>query len=535
MIRLYNFSCKFISYLMIVILSVLTAFSLVSTTFVDLYDRVYYIGDSVFFHCLTIIALAAAVYLFNAKVKFRVTDRMLIFTLAIMTVLSVVFITVMKLPPRFDQREVWSTAGDLLVGIKDDFQPGGYAQIYPYNHGITLFYRVLMGFMGFDGYIVTQYINLVFMVMTVLGFYFVLKHITPCFREATLGLILFMPYWGYATFLYGNIPGFCFGMWSLYFGFRFLEEYRIYQALVSSFLMTIAFRFKEHFAILVIAMSITVVCVLLKSRRIRGLLLIVSMLLFLYISGIAMDKVFSSIADYIPSNGIPSLPYIAMGLHEHAERGAGWHDNYPEDTYEETGHDPERTNELAVEDIKASIDNFVSHPQYMLGFFARKIASMWNEPTYYSWTLQQGRDSGRDASLFLPLMEWVYYFNDTMQSILYFFALIYFWRHRNDTEFLPLFFALFFIGGFLCHIVWEAASQYALFYSMGITIYAALGIAEVYHAISVWDMKKTSKAVLIAMIAGMILSVRIIPSVLTLDRDNARYEEYMSKIGHGEK
>lgn len=530
MLNLYRFSCRSITYLMILISGVLTLFSLVSTTFVDPSDRVYYVGDTPLVHALLILILIWLMLLLKDKLRVRVTDRVIIAALIFITVAMAVYIGVSFLPPRFDQRAVRSVAADLAVGIKDDFKPGGYAEIYPYNHGIILFYRFIMIFTGYEDHIVLQYINLLFMILTVTAFYFILKRMTPLYREIVPGIILFMPYWGYATFLYGNIPGFCFGMWALYFCLLFLFDQRLYEAAAAGILMAAAFRFKENFAILMIAVAITTLCEAIKTRRVKVLILIPSMVIFMALSGVMINGLLASMADYTPSKGIPGLPYIAMGLHEHSERGAGWHDNYPENIYEATGHDGNMTEELAKQDIKASVENFAAHPKYSAGFFIRKTASMWNDPAYYSWTLQQGRDEMLDERIFHPGTAWVYPVMNVLQTYLYFFTLLYFIFKRDDTDFRRLFFALFFIGGFLCHLFWEAASQYALFYAMGLTIYATLGAIETCRRVQLWSTKKRIQTAVIVLAAGLILSLPAIPTLLTLNRDNARLAGYLSEI-----
>ncbi|MBQ9607255.1 MAG: hypothetical protein IJV16_08790 [Lachnospiraceae bacterium] len=520
-IKLYDLFCKFISYLSILILSVLTMFSVISTTYVDSYDRVFYFGDHAYIHGIAIILLLALGYVFRTKFRFKVTDRILITALTIMTAIVAIYITLTNLVPRFDQRAVRSVAGNLVYGITDDFLPGGYGEIYPYNHGIILFYEFIIRVSGYDNYIVMQYINLFFMVLTQIALYFVMKRITCYFREISLGLIIFIPYWGYATFLYGNIPGFCMGMWALYFSLVFLEEFRMYEAIAAGILMSAAFRFKENFAILAIAIAILALCEVIKSHKYKGLLLIAAMVFFIGISGFAVNRILETEAHYHPGKGIPGLPYIAMGLHEHESRGAGWHDNYPEVTYEDVGYDITQSIQLAKEDIAGSIDNFRQHPKYMAGFFVRKIASMWNDPTYYSWTLQQGRDNYWDRVLFLPGIKLVYGIMNVMQTFLYFFALLYFIFNRNNNDFKQLFFVIFFIGGFLCHILWEAHCQYALFYAMGLATYSTEGIALSCKRIIKMEQKERIRAAIVCAIVCMILSVPAMTSVLTLNRSGA--------------
>ena len=513
--KLYTYICRFTAWIMIVLLSILTFLSVISTVFVNSYDQVYYIGDTAFIHALIIISVPFIVWLLHVKLRFRVTDRMLVLCLILITVLIGIYIALADLPPRFDQRVVRSIAADLIVGIPDDFSPGAYGVMYPNNHGIILFYYLLMKFAGYENYIVMQYANLFFMVLTEIAMYFVLRRLIPLYREASLGLILFMPYWGFSTFLYGNIPGFCLCMWGLYFALRFLDSLKLHDALLSGLFTASGCRFKENMLILVIAVSILVICELIRNRKLRSLLLILSIVVVM-------------LADYRPESGMPGSAFIAMGMHEQEYRGAGWFDNYTVDTYEKAGHDTEAASAAAKEDIRASFRNFMAHPTYLAGFYIRKTASTWNEPSCYSWTLQQGRNEAWDKAIFLPGIPYILSLFNRLQTLLYFFALLYFIMHRKDTDFKVLIFAVFFTGGFLFHLLWEAGSQYALFYAMTLTIYAVCGISDACRFVLSLDKKKKTHTALIVLCIGLALSLPVFSSVLTLNRDNDRFEEYLA-------
>ena len=525
---IYGHLCKTVSYLMIIMLSILTLFSLISTTFVNSFDQVYYIGDNAFIHAVFIIALPVLVWFLHDKAGFRVTDRVLIITLILVTVLTGAYIALADLPPRFDQRVVRSIAADLIVGIPDDFSPGAYGTMYPNNHGIILFYYLLMKFAGYENYMVMQYANLAFMVLTEAALYFILKRLVPYYREASLGLILFMPYWGFATFLYGNIPGFCLFLWGLYFSLRFIDGYRLTDSLLSGLLMALGCRFKENMIIFMIALSVILICETIRNKKPKTLLPVVWMLLFFLISRFLMDAALENLAGYKPEGGMPGPAFIAMGMHEQEYRGAGWFDNYTVDTYEASGHDTKAASSAAKQDIAASIENFRTHPSYLAGFYIRKLASVWNEPTFYSWALQQGRDEAWNNAVFLPGAGTVYAIFNQLQTILYLFALLYFIWHRNDRDFRVLLFAVFFTGGFLFHLLWEAGSQYALFYAMTLTPYAVRGIMDCCRMVSSRDKKKKARAALLVLCLSLILSIPILPSALTLSRDNARFREYLS-------
>ncbi len=525
--KLYDLFSKIVSRITILILGILTFFSLISTTFVNDFDEVYYTGDLGLIHAFSCIVLFLLILLLHSRFRFRITDRTLVVFLLIMTLLTGVFLALTNLQPRFDQREIRAVAGNLSVGITDDYLPGGYAEIYPYQNTLILFYEMIIRIAGFERYIVIQYFNLFCIVLTEAALFLILKRVTPYFREIMLGVILFIPYWGFAGFLYGIVPGFCLGMWGVYFSLSFLQEPKMIRAVFAGLFMAVACRFKLNYTILLFAAVILIVMETIKSLKPVQLLLILSMVLFFILSGSLIDLAVKSQIDHPLTDGIPGIASMAMGLHENEHRGAGWHDNYPENTYQKTGYDAFKTAELSKEDILASIRNFKEHPVYMAGFFIRKTASMWNEPTYYSWVSQQGRDEALDKKIFFPGIPFVTGSMNILQTFLYLFALLYFILHRNDTDFIRLFFALHFLGGFFFHILWEAQSQYALTYAFSLVPYSTVGMIEAYRRILALDRKKKLYLIVTILAAGLILSVPAVSSFLTLNRDNLRYAEYI--------
>lgn len=512
---------------MVAILSVITLFSVVSTVYVDPFDRVYYTGDTAVKHAICILTIIVLCSVLVRKPDFRISRWIPIALIIVFSAAVLIFVIWADLPPRFDQRAVRSVAADLLYEIQDDFVPGGYGEIYPHNAGIILFDELIIRIAGYDNYLVIQFVNLACMILTMAALYGIIKKLTGRINGAMLSFCIFLPYWLYATFMYGTIPGFCCACWGIFFSLGFMEKERPGDAVAAGIFLAAAFRFKENFIILIIAVILLVLLTAVHEKKIRLLLFFIPLAVFYLLSGIGVNAGIRMQTGHDTGEGIPGISYMAMGLHEQEERGAGWHDNFPEDTYEATGYDPCETSRLSKEDIGKSVQNFAEHPAYAVGFFIRKTASLWDDPTYYSWTLQQGRNDRSDEEFIVPGIRWAYGIMDIMQSALYFFSLAWFWMHRRDNDLLRLVFAIIFIGGFLCHTLWEAHSQYTLLYAFGLCIYASEGLRE----LGVWagglsrNKKAGTAALLLA--AGLLLSIPSIASFLTLSRDNLRFAEYM--------
>ncbi|MBR1523718.1 MAG: hypothetical protein IJ641_04605, partial [Lachnospiraceae bacterium] len=88
-------------------------------------------------------------------------------------------------------------------------------------------------------------------------------------------------------------------------------------------------------------------------------------------------------------------------------------------------------------------------------------------------------------------------------------------------------FGIYLLGGFFCHTLWEAHSQYALPYAFLLTPYSTAGIMETVNSLNGMDKKKLIKYALITAAICIILSLPQAATVLTLNRDNVRFAQYI--------
>ena len=143
---------------------------------------------------------------------------------------------------------------------------------------------------------------------------------------------------------------------------------------------------------------------------------------------------------------------------------------------------------MAKRDLRKRIVTFLKNPLYAGHFFFQKVYSTWTEPTFQSiWTgpnrwernqetftpllqsLYEGRSAYRIFHFLMSLLLWTLY----TTAAIYLFHLL-----RNIQPDFPstqLAGAIFLIGGFLFHLIWETKSQYVYMYILLLTPYAAQG------------------------------------------------------------
>ena len=189
------------------------------------------------------------------------------------------------------------------------------------------------------------------------------------------------------------------------------------------------------------------------------------------------------------NQGMPSLLYIAMGLQEAEQRAAGWYNGYNDDIYWGSDCNVDFCNKVAADFIAGRLQTFLSDPKCVVDFFGEKIISTWCDPTYQSiWSgplISLGNAaqtewlrslySGETAFRILALG--MNYFN----IIIFSFSLVYIlWSifcGKKPLNLFELFCVLFFLGGFLFHLFWEAKCQYVYPYVIFLLPLAANGIS----------------------------------------------------------
>lgn len=537
--NIINFSNKAFRVIIITILAVLSLMSLISTTHIDNYENVYYVSDSPITIVLLIGVSVAIIWILKWKLTIKVDSKWVWGIGMVATTLVFVYVIATQYMPRFDQLHVMSIAAQMINDCFIEFEPGGYAEIYPYQNGILVFNEILAIVFGPQNALAIQVINIVLMAVSVVALYGILKYLfADTFKPALILLMLFIPFWGYATLIYGNVPGFSCGMCSVFFYIRFLKQHgegKMYNVILSGILMGLSCALKMNFEILMIAIIVVTIFELLNDFNAKYIAAIVCVMLLT----VGIDKGADKIVEYqtkiATARGIPSMSYIAMGLHEHSDRGAGWHDNYPEDTYAEYENDAELTEKAAKEEILYYISFFKSHPRYMVGFFTRKIASMWNEPSYDSLSMQMGR-----KSVFGGVPNWIsnivnkgkwnsYIYNimNYMESWIFIGALLYYVYSFKSTDLTKDIFGVYFVGGFICHIFWEASSQYAIFYVMLLIPYAYEGYINLINKLINSTKNKKIYYSIMALVCLLLISIPKFKNITTLTRDDMRYMQYL--------
>ena len=376
-----------------------------------------------------------------------------------------------------------------------------YLYYYPFQSGsiftLALVYRIF----GLGNQFAFQIINAIFNSVSAVALLFIGKVLWGD-RDTifiTFCLLLFcLPLYLSASMVYGNSTGLSFALLSIAFAVDAMvrEKHDVsffIRVSLSAFFMAISLIIKSTFVLLLIGLILGWIIYSIY-KRCPGVLIVVLALSFFANSGSSF--VVGSLENIVGvdfGNGMPKTSWIAMGLRTSEVNGApGWWDLYPSDLYQKYNGDYSKQNTEAMDSIKGSLSSFLSHPNKLVKFFAKKLSSEWCDPSfqtlYYSSLnttgstlikskyvgrlIENGSNTNRIATEVMKGHE-LLVFVGTLTSCLCLY------RNRrltkiNNIVFMTL--SLLVLCGFGCYMLWEAKSIYMLPFYLLLIPLGAFGI-----------------------------------------------------------
>lgn len=447
-------------------------------------SHVFYLKDYPIVHLASVVVLLGVIYWLNHKKlpekDYRNAARLVI---AAWGALAMVWVLLYMKPPRYDPENVLIGARQMRQYNFTSFVRGGYLNSWSSNQSLALFFYLLSFLFGIDNYIALRLLNVV-SVMAI--FFIVWKMVGELWgkgkRAAFYSVICsacFLPMILYTTFIYGDIYGLCLSVAAIYFQLKYFYDRKYRWMLLSVLCISLAVQLKMNYLIMAIAMAGLIVYDLFLHRYWKKAI----MYMAVFIIGIAgvregTDALLENIVGMEKAEGVPKEAWIAMGLQD-GTRAAGNYNGYNLKVYTENEYDTSLAREESIESIKKSIREFKNNPGYAVNFFAKKIASQWNNPDSMilsnatvkwdglSWLVNSVEAGGLRSVL--------RFFSDIFQVWILLGILCYILWEKNKSDY-EWIFLLVFLGGFVFHLFWEAGSRYAFPYYFLMIPYSCIGL-----------------------------------------------------------
>ena len=310
--------------------------------------------------------------------------------------ISFFWVIISQVVPASDQLDVMSVAFDIRKGDYHSLEPGGYLERCNNQTGLVMLEY-------FIGAVIGDYNILGLQIINCFGIVFLYKKLIDiivkcgCSKMVQLSTlicgIVFIPFHMYAAFVYGTI-------WSVALAFaavdaqlRFIKGNRWIDLVLCAVLIGIAYEVKNNVIIILIAMIIYGCTLFIKDFKtlIRGIAICLGICLsFVFFNKLPEMFIYEK-TGYKLEQGISPWAYVAMGLQDDGH-APGWSNGYNYTTYEELGYSRTAQSLQAKADIANSLAVYKANKRMAFEFFSQKIASMWTEPTYQSFWINQIRN-----------------------------------------------------------------------------------------------------------------------------------------------
>lgn len=477
-----NFSSKFITWFMIVVMLFLTVVSLLFRSYIDVtyQEIIYYRKDNVLLAVLFLAATIAIVWWGKKKgILDKIPEKPLFFLLMVyVACVSGIWAYASHSFPTADQASILKCVDGLIHGnyeCMEPMSPHGYLQYNRHQVGLTAFYEVFTRiFTGGQVNYQAVYVLNVLMIMGIFwGLYLVTRQLTNRKEIITLELLLSFGMFQlmlYSTFVYGLIPGLFFDVFGIYFMLKLMKSKRWYDGCLMALMCALAIIMKSNYLVFLIAVGITLVIKSISERYpVYLLYLLLAVAGFLGINA-AAQKTYENRTGIEFGDTIPNTAYLAMGMQEGA-MAPGWFNGFNHVTYRMNDYNEKVTDQISRAYIKERLQEFAGDPLECLKFYYYKIISQWNEVTYECfWISTNEGNHTRKLSLVVESL-YTGRLHTAAEAAMNLYQLLMFagtllcaWSLRKNGDISKVICLLCILGGFLFHILWEGKSQYLISY-----------------------------------------------------------------------
>lgn len=475
------------------VIVLLNAFnSLLRTTYFDLHQYVeiakYKWDRPLLVLFLTMIMIFFFCVILKINADMRTIKKAVLFWAGIVSLGSVLLFRCIA---KCDSGSLNEIAIQFLQDNYQAFEAGEYLYMYPFQLGFTAIMELIYRIFGIENFIVLELINIVCVVDIIWLIPKISEELFEDEKVCKVTAILSMgllPLFLLATFIYGDIPGWCMAVNSIFYMIRYLKTDKWLEILKASVFLAVGIVMKSNLYIMLAAAVIVIILHAVERKNVKMLVYVIVMIVMSQLGTLAVNSVYSfRTGEKIPE-GIPKVAWVAMGMQEPYEDGsaAGWYNGYNWNVYVQNEYNVELTKKACFTDAKQSIQRFLDEPKGAVLFLYEKFTSQWNDPSFMSLLTNEwySRNVEPQSALaefflygagrtFLLFIMNVYHFLVFGSMAVFCFCGLKKWSLSKAYLLLNIF------GGILFHMLWEAKARYVLFYFVLMVPFAAWGCKKV--------------------------------------------------------
>ena len=406
---------------------------------------------------------------------------------------QVVWINYRQATPGWDSKAVYSMAVDMYEGNSEAMSKSEYAIKNPHQLPLAFMESLVFRVIGDTSTKALQYINAFCNVAIIMALGFIAKEILnkSKFVAMVIGM-LFVSIALLATFIYGDLIGLAFALWSVFFLIKYNKKEKWYFALASAVLMALAMIFRKNMLIFMAAEVIYLfINIITKHSKIKKVFIDIGIIIaFVLISVIPSKVIISAIQNKYNLNNddqIPMTTYLYIGMTD-GYRGSGWYNDYAHWAWENPIPEAKK---MYSEAIGERVKELISNPIELIKFYAKKNVSMYTENTYAalfyngSYNFEEESKNIEKDEFVISQQDRLQLFQKALVILIFGCTLILIIKNRKELSNEELLLLIIFMGGFIFHNIWEAKSRYVIPY-----LIILIPLASKYLAINKRKEKK---------------------------------------------
>lgn len=392
-----------------------------------------------------------------------------------------------------------------------------YLSYYPQQIGLTVFLALFIKLMKFLPLSLAyyHYLKFIYAVMIAAIMFFQYECVKKLWHNDSVSCAYIIlsafnvPLMVYSTFIYSEVPALCFFSVGLCFLIRIRENKAVSgkkagivaDTVISIAAFVISVFIRKNILILIIAVLIVTLLLWIDTHEVLWIIYTVACALACVMIQPAVLMVFEAASGRKVLDGVTALSYLAMGMQENeGTRGPGWYNGFNITTYENSGFDTAKANEISRAAISERMSFFRENPGEMLSFYLRKYLIQWTDGTYACLQATQATVSSRTSFwneiYYGKFFKSFNYICNGFQTVLFVGGAAGMWPivagRGRKKDILKLVFAIGVFGGFAFHMIWEANSRYILSYAVLVLPYAAAGLGKLLEYVPKKVMKNRS-------------------------------------------
>lgn len=405
--------------------------------------------------------------------------------------------------PVCDQEQIWEGGIQLVYGDSTVFDKLYFDQ-YHNQSGAVILASLLIRISGSRNYMSWRVLNC----LSVGGIVFGGAHLSWLLSRSNRAMVLtailttcFIPFILYSSLVYGTLVSLVFTIWSFNAALIYLEKGNKGGLIGSIVLCALANVTYSGTMITTVALIITYIVragveIWQGRNGLKFFLSAAAVASVCMLCLLAAEKYFYSCTGVSDKQGIPATAYIYMGITSDDDRsvcGPGSYNSDNVNIYVDNNRNSDQTKRAANLEIKKAALDYLKGKR-SLSFFAKKIRNQWADPWFSSLVMvvnyfDNNRPLKESFRTFLSgdLIGKIQTFLTSYVIVVYFFSFmhamkIFAGRKKAISECVRSGYFLiyiYFVGGFVFYVFWEAKARYCLPYFAMLLPLASIEIMRV--------------------------------------------------------